>query len=412
MPTRAGGADRREWARFMAAVTAAALVAAVAAVGRGGPLLAAPAAGAVAVAPKPAGVRPGAGTGWATGKVEPLLAEGLAQRGAAGTPFRVVYVLDDPPPAAGRAGAATEAERERHLGLVRAAVAGRRDPVLARLRMAGHTINHAADYAAVVAASGTGAAIAAAARDPAVRAVYLERTHRRRLGVSKVVTQAVDVQSRGIDGGGVRVGVVDLGRIGSHPDLPTGRRILCRPQASSRVDEHKTEVAGVIQSTDGTFTGVAPGVTLIDSVAGDFTDAEVIAATDCAISRGAAVVDLSFGFETDGAFDAFAEYVDRVVYNTGVSVVVAISNFCFNRIGSPEVAYNDISVGAFSDRDTVAGADDRHACDAAISPNFSAFRDPPSANGDREQPDLVAPGHRITTTRPGGRFGPAAASAR
>lgn len=390
---------RRRPARSAAAV--AVLLAATA--GWGGSMLAAPTSGAAAR--KPPGVRPETGTGWATGKTEPALAEELAQRGVAGASFRVVYVLDDPPPPRGGARGAGEAERDRHLAEVRAVVAARRDPVVARLRASGHAVAHASDYAAVIAASGTGAAVAAAARDPAVRAVYLERTHRRRLDVSKLVTQAADVQDRGIDGAGVRVAVVDLGRIGAHPDLPAKRRLLCRGSASGRVDEHKTEVAGVIQSTDGSLTGVAPGVTLIDSVAADFSDAEVMAATDCAISRGASVVDVSFGFETDGAFDAFAEYVDRIVYNTGVSVVVAISNFCSNRVGSPEIAYNDISVGAFSDRNTVRAEDDKHACDDAVSPPFSAYRDPRSANRDREQPDLVAPGDRIRTTRPGGGFG-------
>ena len=109
---------------------------------------------------------------------------------------------------------------------------------------------------------------------------------------------------------------------------------------------------------------------------------------------------MSFGADTDGEFDAFAEYVDRVVYNTGVAVVVAVSNDCTLRMGSPEIAYNDISVGAFSDRNTTTLGDDRQTCDPIIEFPFSAFRDPPSLNHDREQPDVVAPGDLITTTWP------------
>jgi subtilisin family serine protease len=126
----------------------------------------------------------------------------------------------------------------------------------------------------------------------------------------------------------------------------------------------------------------------------------MIAATDCVVARGAVVVNMSFGLDTDGAWNGFAEYVDRLVHATGVTVVAAVSNDCAQRMGSPEIAYNDLSVGAFADRGTTALTDDVQACDPAIGPRFSAYRDPPSLHDDREQPDLVAPGHLIRTTVP------------
>lgn len=352
-------------------------------------------------APAPAadsgGARAGAAAATFEAKVDAALAS--AMRGSPAAPRRLVYLLADPPTlSAPPPAAAFSADSAQRLAGVRSAVAAQRDLAEARLRQTGHRIVYASEYTGVIVAEGNAAAVGAMAADPSVQAVYGEGFHRPRLNVSKVVTQARVVQGRGIDGAGAKVGVVEEGSISSHPNLPSARRILCRPSSRAGASEHKTAAAGVIQSSSATYTGMAPGVTIVDGIGADFSDAEMIAATDCVVSRGAVAVSMSFGSDTNGAFDAFARYIDRLVYNTGVSVVVAVSNNCSQRMGSPEIAYNDISVGAFSDRGTASLGDDRHACSPAIVPTFSAYRDPPSTNGDREQPDVVAPGHNIRTT--------------
>jgi subtilisin family serine protease len=331
----------------------------------------------------------------AAAKLERELAVQLWQRAEA--PVRVVYTLDtlSALPGPGRDPAA-----------VRAAMAPLRAAALAKLRRSGQRIVYASDYAGLIVAFGSGPAILAAAAAPEVRKVRLERTHRPRAAVSAAAVQAPLVLDRGVTGAGARIGVVDLGRIGRHPNLPAGRRLPCRPEATSAVFDHKTGAAGIIQSTSPANRGIAPGATIIDATTADFSDAEVMAATDCAIRQRAVAINLSFGTETDGRFTALAEYVDRVVYNTGVTVVVAVSNDCAARMGSPEIAFNDLSVGAFSDRGTKRLGDDRQACDPAIVPHFGAFRDSPSKHGDREQPDLVAPGHNVRTTLAGGGFLP------
>jgi hypothetical protein len=82
--------------------------------------------------------------------------------------------------------------------------------------------------------------------------------------LSNVVVQANLVFNRRIRGAGIRAGVVEAGRIGSHINLPGGQRILCSPTATSIVSEHKTQVAGVIQSNNATFRGMAPAITIVD----------------------------------------------------------------------------------------------------------------------------------------------------
>lgn len=332
-------------------------------------------------------------------RVEPALASRLAAPDAA--PLRVVYLLDQP---GATVTGAERASRAADLRELQSRLADARRPLVARLRRAGHEIVYESAFGGVVVAVAPAAAIRSAAQDPGVAEAFVEGTHRPRLNISTVVTQASVVNGRGVLGNGARIAIVEAGRVGPHPSLSTAGRILCRPSRSSDASEHKTEIAGIVQGASTTLPGLARGATLIDSVARDLTDAEVFAATDCAIAQGAVAINMSFGSDTDGAFDALASYVDRVVYNTGVAIVVAVSNICQFRMGSPEIAYNDISVGAFADRNTVALDDDRHACDPRLGLPFSAYRNPPSQHGDREQPDLVAPGFAIRTTLPFGGF--------
>lgn len=324
------------------------------------------------------------------GKMERALADRLALRADAAVD--TVYLVRGP----GDQRARGDLE-----GIARA-MAAAQEGLVAALEASGQRVKYRARYAPLVVASGAGAAVRAMGARGDVERIYVERTHRPRLSVTKVVTQATTVHGRGINGTGVRVGIVEAGRVGSHPNLPAARRVLCRPTAATAASLHKTEAAGAIQSNNATNTGQAPQVTLVDGIGANLTDAEMMAATDCVIGQGAVAVSMSFGSDTDGAFDAMARYVDATAHNTGRTLVVAVSNNCRLRMGSPEIAFNDLSVGSFSDRNTVAGGDDVHSC--SVPEAHSAFLDPPSPNNDREQPDVVAPGHLVRTTVPGGGF--------
>jgi hypothetical protein len=330
------------------------------------------------------------------GKMERELADRLRERAA--EPVDVVYVVRGETAAVARTG----------LDAVASAMAAAQAEIIAALERNGQQVKYRARYAPIVVATGDGASIRAMEARSDVDRIFLERTHRPRLRTTKStgVTQAVTVHGRGFNGSGIRVAVVEPGRIGTHANLPGSRRVLCGSLGTTFVNTHKTQVAGVIQSNNATDTGQAPGIRLVDAIAANFSDAELMAATDCAIANGAVALNMSFGSDTNGVFDAFARFVDATVYNTGRTIVVAVSNSCGLRVGSPEVAFNDLSVGSFSDRNTTSGSDDRHSCDPAIpaSERHSAFLDPLSPNGDREQPDIVAPGHRVRTTIPGGGF--------
>lgn len=326
------------------------------------------------------------------GKLERALADHLRQRAA--EPVDVVYMVRGPVAPVARTDLDSVAE----------AVAAAQQGIVVDLQQRGQRVKYRARYAPIVVASGDGASVRAMEARSDVERIFLERTHSARLNITKTsgVTQAVTVHGRGINGAGVRVGVVEPGRVGAHANLPGSRRVLCGSLGTTFVNTHKTQVAGVIQSNNATHRGQAPQITLVDAIGANFSDPEMMAATDCAITNGAVALNMSFGSDTDGAFNAFARFVDATVYNTGRTIAVAVSNDCSLRMGSPEIAFNDLSVGSFSDGNTSGGSNDRHSCVTTLP--HSAFLDPPSPSGDREQPDIVAPGHLVRTTVPGGGF--------
>lgn len=336
-------------------------------------------------------------------KIETALAERMHTRAGA---HNVVLWLKDPGASAPRSRESAGIDGPDRLAEVRDRVAALHQSVADELGAIGQPVVYQGRYAPAVVVSADNSAIHAMAGWDAVERIYLERVYRPRLNVSKLATGATTVHAKGFTGAGVKVAVVEAGRVAAHANLPATQRIRCRPTASTAIAGHKTQVAGVIQSNHAPNKGTAPGVILIDGIAANFGGAELMAATDCVINAGAVAVNMSFGVDTNGFFDAFARYVDAVVYNTGRTIVVAVSNACGLRMGTPEIAFNALSVGSFSDRNTTALGDDVHSCSTALSAGtrHSAFLDPVSPFGDREEPDLVAPGHFITTTNAAGGF--------
>jgi hypothetical protein len=336
------------------------------------------------------------------GKVETALASRMAAQGEAATTNVVYWVRRAGTVEPLRGDDVTEDEYEARLAAVSARMAAVQQPLVDHLRATGHRVIYRARYAPAVVATSSTAGIRAAESRGDVERIYLERVHQPRLNISRAVVQATTVNGRGFIGTGERVGVVEPGRIAAHPNLPAAQRILCRPGAAAFTSGHKTNVAGVIQSNHGVRRGMARGITIVDGIGANFSDAEMMAATDCVIAQGATAINMSFGSETNGVFDPFARFVDSTAYFTGRTIVPAISNVCGNRMGSPEIAFNALAVGAFGDGNTTGFANDVPACTGAVT--FSAFLDPLSVHGDREEPDVVAPGHLIDTTNAAGGF--------
>lgn len=202
------------------------------------------------------------------------------------------------------------------------------------------------------------------------------------------------------------MGIIEADKIGSHPNLLQTNYIICDATNPTEyppvgISSHKTNVAGVIQSTNATYRGIAPNINIVDGiVTARLLEMELMAATDCTINYASAT-NMSFGFETNGNFDEFARYLDRVVYETGATIVVAASDFCNRKSGSPDIAFNVINVGSFGDNNTTSFADDIVPCTNGIA---GSYLNPDSFYMDRKEPDVVAPGVGIITTGRNGSF--------
>ncbi len=161
----------------------------------------------------------------------------------------------------------------------------------------------------------------------------------------------------GLDGQGIKVGIIDTGIDYNHPDLlgfgPSGKVIggydYVNPSKKPLdTNGHGTEVAGII-AADGNFTGIAPKSKLFSykvSSTGEAVSSDyIVKAIQRAIQDGVNVVNISLGINrTDDQID---NAIDKAV-KKGIVIVVAAGNNGpqEDTIGSPGKDINAITVGA------------------------------------------------------------------
>ena len=197
-----------------------------------------------------------------------------------------------------------------------------------------------------------------------------------------------------VDGENVTVAIIDSGIHSDHPDF--GDRVIEQVDFSDDgVGDrrgHGTHVAGIAAGdgteSDGDFTGIAPGVEVMDLKAlgddGTGTFGDIINAIEYGVDQEADVLSMSLGgaaTEDDDLTEAAEEAVDQ-----GVHVVISAGNEGDrDSVTSPGQAEGAITVGAYNqaDRDTIAF--------------FSSGG--PTADTLRIKPNVVAPGW--LTTAPG-----------
>lgn len=161
----------------------------------------------------------------------------------------------------------------------------------------------------------------------------------------------------GLEGQGVKVGIIDTGIDYQHPDLlgygPSGKIIggynyMNPSQKPLDTDGHGTEVAGII-AADGKFTGIAPKAKLlaykVSSTGEDVSSNFIVSAIKRAMEDGVNVINISLGVNrTNYMID---DAIDQAVKRGIVVVVAAGNNGPQNdSIGSPGRDFNAITVGA------------------------------------------------------------------
>lgn len=269
-------------------------------------------------------------------------------------------------------------------------------PVVTRMTDLGFQVT-SDQYAPVVYASLTPAQIQEVAAWPEVDMVYANQQNEPTLDIARRTIGADIVNSRGFTGAGVRSAVIEVG----------GRIATANPYLAGTIQDntysclswHTTHVAGIVRSTHPTVRGVAPGTTLrVGGSCGGWSS-ELQNRSTAAVNWGARVFNLSWGADTNRVPGANDRYYDSMVINNFRSVMVAAGNRgaagcnqgTDGDVISPALAYNVVTVGNFDDRGSVSWAGDTMA-------SCSSWRDPISNSGDREKPEIAAPGTNINST--------------
>lgn len=269
------------------------------------------------------------------------------------------------------------------------------EPFLARLRGLGTDV-HADSYFPQISARLTPQGIKEVGGWEEIRMIDLDSPNEPELNVSRTAIGANVVHGRGVDGAGVKVGIVDIGgRVeGANPFLTGTFQDSSTVCATS--DEHTTALAGIIRSTDSTGRGISPSASLWAGGSCNDLWNELSDRSHGAADWGAKILNLSWGADTGRVFGFRDTFYDQYVQFRSVMVVKSAGNRGSDcglngNVTSPGLAYNVLTVGGFKDHNTVDWADDdMYEC--------SSWNNPFTANNDLEKPEIVAPSHKIYTT--------------
>ncbi|GAA4785787.1 hypothetical protein GCM10023307_08120 [Lysobacter hankyongensis] len=234
---------------------------------------------------------------------------------------------------------------------------------------------------------------------PGVSRVYVDEEYESLLSISGNSVGAYQAHMVGNTGQNVRTALVEVGGTiqAGNPNLAGVALEWPNPGCTNG---HATAVAGVIRSHHAFQRGIARNALLWSGGACIGIQTLLEASSNRAVSWGACAINLSFGGSISSSPGSFERFYDRIVQDQWRTVVVAAGNGGLgNRVLNPSQAYNVIAVGAFNDR----------GWPWAMAP-FSSSGDPVSMHGDREKPEVVAPGVGIVTTLGTGLTGPAGVS--
>ena len=263
----------------------------------------------------------------------------------------------------------------------------------------GRPVLYADHYAPIVFTTADAATVAVLATNPDIVFLDLGRTAEAESHDHEHVTHRMSrVFDFGVRGVGVKAAVIEEHAIsGTHPALNVTEWF---DPTNLMVGGHPTAVAGVLGASGEVHPGAARGVELLSGNANSFVDMDLMAATSWAITQGADVINMSFGFDSNSQLTVLDVYVDFQVRFAMVSITKSSGNrgLSDGDVSSPGLAWNVLTVGNFYD------AMDGDWDNDIVNP-LSSFNNPISPAGDRVKPDLMACGTFITTTTTNGGYG-------
>ncbi len=310
-----------------------------------------------------------------------------------------------------------DAVEQRDLKALQAAVGKVTGRFTSALRARGIDVTSVARYSPAVFATVPAGQVSKLASDSRVQATSFAGARAYDYqNIAKTTTAATKVWAKGITGassapGGPNVGVVeccdstfeentaDLDAENNYflARLHEGRAAACPGDHS-----HPTAVSGIIASTHPQTTGIGSNSHIYFNSAASCGggESELVTAAENVSANVSGPTNHSYGATPSTpcpgvtVLPTLSRVLDDLVRNGADSQYVAAGNSgnaaC---VGAPATAWNIVSVGAFDDKNTNGWSDDTMAA-------FSSGADPGSDNGDRQEPDLAAPGVNFTGLLP------------
>lgn len=280
---------------------------------------------------------------------------------------------------------------------VKAATSRATEGLARALQRAGHAVQRRGQSAPVVFATLPAGLVRQFAERADVQLAYLaeDNQYEDHMNVAGPSIKAHALWEFGITGAGSRIAIVEDSRVDFTNSclINLGTRVPGHPE----VDDHATATAGMAAGTHNKFRGIAPGAGIYSANSTTYlSDAELSAAIDAGADN-AHVINNSWGYGcgSPGIVDLHARHADYIVRYIWDTVTASAGNSgrCTNLEFVTGIAsgYNTIAVGNYDDRGTVTSSDN-------IMNPTSSFKDPVSPFGDREKPEVAAPGTGIRST--------------
>ena len=268
------------------------------------------------------------------------------------------------------------------------------------LERAGHVVDGRGEGAPMVFATLPAGLVRQFSERPDVQVAYLaqDEKYADHMNVGGPSIRADALWNLGITGTGARIAIVEDSRVDFGNSCLSSHNLGTRVPNDPNVDDHATACAGIAASSHNKFTGIAPGSGIYSSNIVSYANfANIAAATDAA-ALNADISNNSWGLDGcgyDGSVNVWgrhADYIVRYIWDT-VTASAGNNGFCTSKgyVNSVGSGFNTIAVGNYDDAGTVSPTDN-------VMSSTSSWEDPISLHGDREKPEVAAPGVNIKTT--------------
>lgn len=288
----------------------------------------------------------------------------------------------------------------RRMEQVKAATSRATEGLARALEHAGHGVDRRSEGAPMVFATLPAGLVRQFSERADVQVAYLaqDEQYKDHMNVARPSIRADQLNSVGITGAGYRVAIIEDSRVDFNNSCLSANNAGTRVPNDPNVDDHATACAGIAASTHRNFGGIAPGAGIYSSNIVNYADFSKIAAAMDAGWQNADVSNNSWGLDScgyDGSVNVWGRHADYIVRYIWDTVTASAGNlgFCPSRgyVNSVASGYNTIAVGNYNDSGTVSPLDNTMW-------STSSYEDPISPHGDREKPEVSAPGVKIKTT--------------